>query len=244
MEGATGASPDTNNGGRPHHGYRSALHGSVTVNNPAITRLLLERGANPNDGESLYQPAEHRDSECLRLLLDNGAAVAGTWALDVAVGRDDAGGVRLLLDAAAAENSDQLLGLVTGLLARGSATASVPVVQALLAAGADPAKLDPDGLSPLRRAVRAGRDQVAAALRRVGAPEDATTIDRFIGAGAGGDRAAAERLLTEQPQTESAAMTTAPTRRTPPCNSARVKTHGSVTPPYADRAEPAGPPRL
>jgi hypothetical protein len=70
-----GASPDTNNGARPHHGYRSALHGSVTVNNPEITRLLLERGANPNDGESLYQAAEHGDHECLRLLLANDATV-------------------------------------------------------------------------------------------------------------------------------------------------------------------------
>ncbi len=48
-----GVSPDTNNGAGPHHGYRSALHGSVTANNPGITGLLLERSANPNDGESL-----------------------------------------------------------------------------------------------------------------------------------------------------------------------------------------------
>lgn len=195
-----GASPDTSNGGGPHHGYRSALHGSVTVNNPGITRLLLERTADPNDGESLYQAAEHRDHRCLRLLLANGATVAGTWALDVAVGRGDAGGVRLLLDAAAAQNSDQVPGLATALLARASATTSTPVVQALLAAGADPSKLDPDGLSPLRQAVRAGNEQVAGDLRRRGVSDDTTTIDRFIGAGAGGDRVAAERLLTEQPQ--------------------------------------------
>jgi Ankyrin repeats (3 copies) len=119
-----GASPDTNNGARPHHGYRSALHGSVTVNNPEITRLLLERGANPNDGESLYQAAEHGDHECLRLLLANDATVAGTWALDVAVGADDADGVRLVLNAAARQNPDQASELATGLLARASATAS------------------------------------------------------------------------------------------------------------------------
>ena len=96
-----GASPDTNNGSRPHHGYRSALHGSVTVNNPELTRLLLQRGADPNDGESLYHAADHRDHQCLQLLLAHGATVAGTWAFDVAVGAGDAAGVRLLLDAAA-----------------------------------------------------------------------------------------------------------------------------------------------
>lgn len=70
----------------------------------------------------------------------------------------------------------------------------------MLAAGANPAKLDPDGLSPLRQAVRAGNEQIAAALRRHGAPEDATDIDRFVGACARGDRAGAERLLTELPE--------------------------------------------
>jgi hypothetical protein len=44
-----GASPRTNNGARPHHGYRSALHGSVSVDNPVITELLLGRGADPGD---------------------------------------------------------------------------------------------------------------------------------------------------------------------------------------------------
>lgn len=194
-----GASPDTNNGAGPHHGYRSALHGAVTVNNPEITWLLVERGANPNDGESLYHAAEHSDHQCLRLLLSGGATVAHTWAVDVAVGEDDAEGVRLLLDAATRQNPEQAPALATGLLARASATASASVVEALLAAGANSARLAPDGLSPLRQAVRAGNEQTASALRRHGAPEDATDVDRFLGACARSDRAAAERLLTEQP---------------------------------------------
>ena len=45
----------------------------MSANNPVITRLLLQRGANPNDGESLYQAAGHPDHRCLRLLLDHGA---------------------------------------------------------------------------------------------------------------------------------------------------------------------------
>ena len=205
-----GASPDTNNGARPHHGYRSALHGSVTANNPEITRLLLQRGADPNDGESLYHAAEHRDHQCLRLLLAHGATVAGTWAVDVAVGADDASGVRLLLDAAARQVPDQVAAMATTLLARASADASTPVVQALLDAGADPAKLlaeaeapvqaSPDGLSPLRLAVRAGNEQIAALLHANGAPDDATDIDRFLGACARGDRATAQRLLGTHPR--------------------------------------------
>ena len=163
-----GVSPDTNNGARPHHGYRSALHGSVTANNPAITRLLLERSANPNDGESLYQAAGHRDHECLRLLLNHGATVAGSWAVDVAVGGNDAEGVRLLLDAAKRQTPERVSELASGLLARACAAGAAPVVEELLAGGAKPSRLDQDGLSPLRRAVRAGHQEVVACCSAAG----------------------------------------------------------------------------
>jgi ankyrin repeat protein len=196
-----GASPGTSNGGRPHHGYRSALHGTVTVNNPAITQLLLERGARPDDGESLYQAAVHRDHACLRLMLTHGATVDGTWALEVASSGDDAAGVRLLLKAAAAQATlaGQLAGLATSLLPGESAA----ITEALLQAGADPdapaAPAAPaarqDGLSPMRRAVREGRRDVAAMLLRYGAHDDSTEADRFLGACLRGDRGEAERLL-------------------------------------------------
>jgi ankyrin repeat protein len=205
-----GASPDVNNGSRPHHGYRSALHGSVTVNNPEVTQLLLQRGADPNDGESLYHAGEHRDHRCLQLLLAHGAIVAGTWAIDVAVGAGDAVGVRLLLDAAARQIPDEVAAIATGLLARASANASTPVVAALLDAGADPTELvgepgdpvhtTPGELSPLRLAIRAGNLRTGALLRARGVADDATDIDRFLGACARGDRLTAQRLLATHPR--------------------------------------------
>ena len=194
-----GVSPDTNNGARPHHGYRSGLHGSVTANNPGVTRLLLERSANPNDGESLYQAAGHRDHECVRLLLNHGATVAGSWAVDVAVGANDAEGVRLLLDAANRQTQEPVSELASGLLARACAAGAAPVVEELLAGGAMPSSLDQDGLSPLRRAVRAGHHEVVAVLLSRGVIDDATHIDRFLGASARSDRLRVELLLSERP---------------------------------------------
>jgi ankyrin repeat protein len=194
----TGASPNTNNGGRPHHGYRSALHGSVVVNNPAITRLLLERGADPNDGESLYQAAGHRDLACLELLLAHGATVAGTWALELVVHADDPRGVGLLLDTAE-QTGEQAAQMATAVLPDAAATASLPVVTALLTAGADPEARDSEGVSALRHAVRAGASESASALLGHGAPADATDIDWFVGACMRADRAAVEELLAAQP---------------------------------------------
>src|SRR4029077_14046861 len=83
-----GASPNTNNGAR--QGYRSALKGSVALNNPDVARVLLEAGANPNQGRPIGEAPGLRDHRCLELLLSHGArVVAGTWAVGAAVFADD-----------------------------------------------------------------------------------------------------------------------------------------------------------
>ncbi len=92
-----GASPRTNDGGRPR--YRSALKGSVEVDNHAITEVLLDAGANPDDGECIGEAARHGHYRCLELLLSYGARVAGTWALGAAVWSDDPVAMTLLLNA-------------------------------------------------------------------------------------------------------------------------------------------------
>ena len=44
-------------------------------NQPAVARLLLERGAEPNDAESIFHAAEAMNEECLEILLQHGADV-------------------------------------------------------------------------------------------------------------------------------------------------------------------------
>ena len=193
-----GASPNTNNGARAHRGYRSALHGSAMVNNPAILRVLLEHGANPNDGESLYHAAGHRDHACLELMLSHGARVAGTWALDVAVHADDPNAVSLLMRAAQ-RDGEPAPQLATSVLADAAATASSDVLDALLRAGGDPTARDDAGRSAVRLAVRAGRPGSATLLASAGASDDSTEVDRFIGACMRADRSTAERLLARYP---------------------------------------------
>ncbi len=191
-----GASPNTNDGGRPR--YRSALKGSVEVNNPDITEVLLDAGAHPDPGQPIAEAIAHRDHRCLQLLLSNGARVSGTWALGAAVYNDNAGAMSLLLDVLEASGGGAA-GQATEALPDAAANASYPVVAALLDAGADPRAADEDGVSALRLAVRAGRDDIAARLRALGAPDDRTDVDRFIGACLIGDRRTAERLLAGHP---------------------------------------------
>ena len=191
-----GASPNTNNGARV--GYRSALSGAVEVNNPDVTRVLLDAGANPDDRQCIGEAAGHRDHRCLELLLSHGARVAGTWALDAAVDADDPQAVSLLtgvLRGATGQTANE----ATEALPGAAANASSEVVSALLAAGADRTASDSEGFSALRRAVRAGQAETAALLVRHGAPDDSTDVDRFIGACRRADRAVAEQLLAEHP---------------------------------------------
>jgi ankyrin repeat protein len=191
-----GASPRTNDGGRPR--YISALKGSVEVNNPAITEVLLDAGANPDDGECIGEAAGHGCHRCLELLVSHGARVAGTWALGAAVWNDDPVAMVLLLDALA-RGGVEVAGKATDTLLDAAGDASLPVVEALLAAGADPRAIDPEGVSALRRAVRAGRLDTAARLRHLGATAEGTDVDRFLGACLNADRHTADQLLAEHP---------------------------------------------
>ena len=77
-------------------GPLSALYGAAGVNrDPVLTAMLLEAGADPNDGESLYHSVEH--PACTRVLLEHGARVGGTNALRRAFDMRDADALELLL---------------------------------------------------------------------------------------------------------------------------------------------------
>jgi Ankyrin repeats (3 copies) len=193
---AGGADANTNDGGRLR--YRSALKGSVEVNNPRVTEVLLDAGAHPDPGQPIAEAAAHRDLRCLQLLLSHGARVTSTWALGAAVSNDNAGAAALLLDALATAGG-RAADAAGNELPDAAATASLAMVEALLEAGADPQATDSDGISALRLAVRAGRRETAARLRALGAAEDGTEVDRFLGACLNADRHAAERLLADHP---------------------------------------------
>jgi ankyrin repeat protein len=80
-----------------------------------------------------------------------------------------------------------------------AAGVSLPVVEALLDGGASPDLPGPDGRSPLRLAVRRGRPEVVRALLHHAAHDDASEVDRFIGACTHADRAAVGHALDRNP---------------------------------------------
>ena len=126
--------------------------------------------------------------------------MAGTWAVGSAVFHDDPQAVALLAEFL---GTDQAEREATEALTDAAATASSDVVAALLAAGADPKASDEHGVSALRLAVRAGKNETADLLASLGASDDSTDLDRFIGACRQADRPAAEKLLTGHPDLRS-----------------------------------------
>lgn len=77
----------------------SALYGAIGhAGNMVMGRWLLENGADPNDGESLYHATELGHHDGLSMLLEHGANPAGTNALLRAMDFHDMTAVRLLLD--------------------------------------------------------------------------------------------------------------------------------------------------
>ncbi|HDR9708383.1 TPA: hypothetical protein QDC28_008059, partial [Burkholderia aenigmatica] len=137
----------------------SALYGAAGVNrDPVLTAMLLEAGADPNDGESLYHSVEN--PACTRLLLEHGARVGGTNALRRAFDMRDADALELLLAHGGDPNEPPGAGLAqtwgAPLLRAIGVRCSARHVAALLAAGADPRARTPTGVSAYRLAMQTG----------------------------------------------------------------------------------------
>jgi ankyrin repeat protein len=172
----------------------SALYGAAGKNQDAgMTRLLLEAGASPNDGESLFHAQEERGTECVKLLLKAGAKVDG-HILCHTLDFDDLEKLRLMLAHTDDVNDSRERGESPLLYAirKGRSRAHVEM---LLAKGADPNAKSKDGRSAYKLALANGLPDVAELLP----PEPLTIEEEFVAACARADEMEARRLLREGP---------------------------------------------
>ncbi len=148
-------------------------------NNPELTRLLLEAGANPNDNESLYHATEHADLVCLKLLLQYGAKPERTNALKHILDREDLEGLRLLLRSGADPNeiNGRAETALHWAVLRGRSPA---IVAELLEHGSRIDAQRSDNRTAYAIAIHTGQRETAALLASRGACTELMAIDRFL----------------------------------------------------------------
>ncbi|HVJ26381.1 MAG TPA: hypothetical protein VM493_02530 [Vicinamibacterales bacterium] len=194
------AGADVNQSIASEFGPLSALYGTAGKNHDVqLTRMLLEAGANPNDGESLYHSVESADAFCTTLLLEAGASVEGSNVLHHELDYTRIDRFRQLL-ARTRDANDVTSSLGSPLLWAIRRRRSLEHVEALLGAGADPKVRNPEGTSAYVLAMRYGLADVSSALRSAGADDELSTSDQFVAACARSDDSEARRMLREHPR--------------------------------------------
>ncbi|SMX45149.1 ankyrin repeat domain-containing protein [Actibacterium lipolyticum] len=170
----------------------SALYGAIGhANNMPLGRWFLERGANPNDGESLYHATELGHHEGLAMLLEYGADPRGTNALLRAMDFNDHVAVQMLLDAGARADdfaADPVGGeepwVAPALHQAARRMCDRRMVDMILGAGADPAR-EFHGANAYAFARVFGNTDVAQAIEERGAPP-LTDIEELLAMAAEG----------------------------------------------------------
>ncbi|MCA9188876.1 MAG: ankyrin repeat domain-containing protein [Pirellulaceae bacterium] len=189
----------------------SALYGCVNANCDRVARVLLDAGADPNDGESLYHACENWNLAMLEALGDHQLKPEDvSYCIKHAIDYRWEDGIRWFLQHGADPNATYPTSGETSLHWAIKRNCPLSVIIALLDAGADPdaqtfrgcsAFLGIKGRTPYDFAMRLGRQDVAQLLIDRGATATAfETLDRFVIACANGDRMEAEGLLAANPE--------------------------------------------
>lgn len=197
-----GADPNTGfwtNGEFPE--FETALYGAAGVAHHAeLTRLLIERGANPNDGEAVYHSPEGYDLGALKVLVESGKLTEDSLAVMLIRKHDwhDYDGARYLLEHGANPNYRSRWGC-TALHQAVKRDNDLRIIELLLDYGADPT-LEQDSRTAVAMATRSGRGDVLKSLERRGTLIELQGADRLIAACARNDPAVISAIAQREPQ--------------------------------------------
>ena len=190
-----------------HHGVRRPVlwGASRQAQSLPLVNVLLDAGADPNDGVTLPMAASAGDIPVLEALLAHGANIDQHWASDGSTAlyailqwsRTPDGVLWLLAhgadpNAVFAESGETPVHVV-------ARAWDVPLVEAMAARGAQIDRRRADGRTPYAVAELNGNRAVADWLLAHGASPELSDVDRLVSACSRGDRAAAEALLATHP---------------------------------------------
>jgi ankyrin repeat protein len=202
-----GASPNTGwweeNTGEDRAYWESAIYGAAGIAQHAeLTKLLLERGANPNDEETPYHLGESYDANLLKVVLDSGKLSHENLTAMLLRKADvhDRVGMRMLLEAGADPNRTTRWGF-TALHQAIRRDNALENIELLLDHGADfSVQTKSEQISAFTLAARRGRGDILGLLRSRGVETSFKGVDRLIAACAMADEPAVRSLVAQEPQ--------------------------------------------
>lgn len=195
---------------QPKPVFESAIYGAAGVAHHAeLTRLLLERGADPNDEETPYHAAETWDNAAVKVLLDSKKLTAENLALMLIRKHDwhDYDGAKLLLEYRADPNLERFRGFraLHHAIVRDN---DRDLIELLLDHGADPSLLanrpgPPDQVPSPKTAValaaRKGRGDLLESFARRGISVELNGVERLIAACAMNDTERVRAIAESEP---------------------------------------------
>jgi ankyrin repeat protein len=188
---------------QPQPEWESVLYGAAGIAHHAgLTRLLLARGADPNDGEVVYHTPETYDNAAMKVLVESGKLNADSLATMLLRKADwhDYDGIKYLLEHGADPNRMTRWGF-TALHQALRRDNDLKIIETMLNYGADPTLANRwDGKSAVSIAARRGRGDVLALFERRGVAIALHGIERLISACARNDAAAVHSLAEREPQ--------------------------------------------
>lgn len=148
----------------------SALYGACGVsNNATLARLLLNAGANANDGEATYHVAESDSHDCIRALFEFGMDIDHqATVLLRKLDFDDIEGVKVILQSGIDPNHPGIWGKTAlhQAIMRGR---SLAIIELIIQHGGDVNATRYDGTTARQLAEAEGRDDVVTLLQKHGA---------------------------------------------------------------------------
>ena len=195
---------------KPEPEWESAIYGAAGVAHHApLTRLLLERGANPNDEETPYHTPEGYDNEALKVLVESGKLNQQSLGMILLRKTDwhDYDGIKWLLEHGVDPNIPTRWGK-TAIHNAALSDNALEIFEVLLDHGADPTiiatrpdRWNPEfsGRSAVAIAARRGRRDVLELFERRGFPVGLTGVERLIAACARGDAATIASISASEP---------------------------------------------
>ena len=197
-----GADPNTGFWTTGQHPEReTALYGAAGVaHHAAMTRLLLEHGADPTDAEVVYHSPEGDDLDAMKLVVETGKLSAEDLALMLVRKHDwhDYEGAKYLLEHGADPNVIRSRGWqpLHHALTRDN---SLQIIELLLDHHADPAN-KVQGVSGVELAARKGRGDLLELFERRGIAINLAGVDRLIGACARDDGKSIRAIVEREPK--------------------------------------------